>query len=335
MPFPRFRYPLNALLVFCVLSILVSSACCDEIDLKNKKILVVMGYHEDYPWHEETRVGIESVLSTAQLNYFYMDTKRNLADGEAKAKEAFELYQALKPDAVIAAEDNVQSMFVVPYLMNKVKTPVIFCGVNDDATKYGYPAKNVTGILEKKHYRESISLLQLISPMVKKIAVLYRETPSNRTNIAQLEKEAKLYKAEISEFVRIENEHQLVTALADLQLRADALLVLNLSGTPAKSGSPLSSEEVINLVNRYWGKPTLGVSAWEVEAGLLCAVAKLGQEQGAVAARMAVELMSGTDIELLPITQNRNGHRVINVGIAEQLGLKLKPIALIGAELVK
>jgi hypothetical protein len=45
--------------------------------------------------------------------------------------------------------------------------------------------------------------------------------------------------------------------------------------------------------------------------------------------------MAGTPVSELPITQNRNGRRVINVSTATTLGISLKPIALIGAELVK
>lgn len=323
-----------SVLILC-LSLSCGSARGEELNLTTKKILVVMSYHEDYPWHVETREGIESVLGDAAITYFYMDSKRNLEGAEAKGKAAFALYQALQPDVVIAADDNAQSMFVVPFLKNRVKTPVIFCGVNDDATKYGYPAANVTGILEKKHYRESISLIQIVAPKIKKIAVLYRETPSNLTNLAQIAKEKAHFKAEIVATVKVSSEDDLAPALQSLENRADALLVLNLSGLSGSNGNPLSATEAIELVTRFWTKPTLGVSSWEVKSGILCAVAKQGQEQGIVASGLAIQTMAGQSAASIPITQNRNGRRVINVNSAKSLGIRLKPIALIGAELVK
>ena len=59
-----------------------------------------------------------------------MDTKKNIEGGVRKAKDAYELYRRLQPDGVIAADDNAQSMFVVPYLKDRYDVPVIFCGVN-------------------------------------------------------------------------------------------------------------------------------------------------------------------------------------------------------------
>ena len=35
---------------------------------------------------------------------------------------------------------------------------------NNDADKYGFPAGNVTGIVEVKHVRESLSLAQILMP---------------------------------------------------------------------------------------------------------------------------------------------------------------------------
>ena len=122
------------------------------------KVLVVMSYHESMPWVKEIKEGIDSEIEgVCDLKYFYMDTKRNIEGGPQKAKEAYAMYLDFRPDGVIAADDNAQSMFVVPYLKNKVKTPVVFCGVNHEPDTYGYPASNITGVLERDHIGESIA----------------------------------------------------------------------------------------------------------------------------------------------------------------------------------
>ncbi len=98
------------------------------------KVLVVMSYEETYPTTPEYKEGIKAVLGdTCEIRYFQMDTKQHLEAGPEKAKEAYALYEEFQPDGVIAADDNAQSMFVVPYLKDKVKTPVMFCGVNAEA----------------------------------------------------------------------------------------------------------------------------------------------------------------------------------------------------------
>ena len=128
-------------------------------------VLVVMSYGPDYEFVQKVREGIESVLSDiCRIQHFYMDTKKNLVGGPQKAKAAYALYKKTCPDGVIAADDNAQSMFVVPYLKDKVKTPVMFCGVNEPPEKYGYPAANVSGILERITISQSLAFAKQLIP---------------------------------------------------------------------------------------------------------------------------------------------------------------------------
>ena len=48
---------------------------------------------------------------------------------------------------MIASDDNAQKYLVVPYLKG-TQVPVIFNGVNWDASAYGFPTSNVTGMIE-------------------------------------------------------------------------------------------------------------------------------------------------------------------------------------------
>ena len=48
---------------------------------------------------------------------------------------------------VIAVDDNAQKYVIVPYFKG-TSLPVVFAAVNWDASAYGYPADNVTGMLE-------------------------------------------------------------------------------------------------------------------------------------------------------------------------------------------
>jgi ABC-type uncharacterized transport system substrate-binding protein len=86
-------------------------------------------------------------------------------------------------------------MFVVPYLKNKVKTPVVFCGVNSEPGTYGYPASNVTGILERDHISESIALIQLLDPSVKIIAYIMKDTPTTQSVYHVIQQESDTYSA--------------------------------------------------------------------------------------------------------------------------------------------
>jgi hypothetical protein len=135
-----------------VLVMVVSIQTVSFAESGKKKVLVVMSYEEPSvnPWCKQIKQGIDSVLAkTFEITYFYMGTKKNLDGGPQKAEEAYALYRKLRPDGVITVDDNAQWMFVLPYLKDKVHTPVMFCGVNAEPEKYGYPASNVSGVLER------------------------------------------------------------------------------------------------------------------------------------------------------------------------------------------
>ena len=172
-----------------------------EDSLAGRKILVVMSYHQGNTWQDQEQKGLAAGLRGAELVYFYLDSKRDKAGAAARAKEAFSLFHDLAPDAVVATDDNAQSMFVVPYLKDKVKTPVVFCGVNNNAGKYGYPATNVNGIVEIKHFLETINFARLITGNINRLAVIYKDNPSNQRNITQLAKEKDSYSLEDIEYL--------------------------------------------------------------------------------------------------------------------------------------
>jgi len=124
------RIVLVCFLVILLLSLPGGSAWAGA---SGKKVLVVASYHDGYRWEDEIIRTLRQLLVGAELTVFHMDTKRNLAGARQKGAEAFRLYSHLEPDAVVTLDDNAQEYFVVPYLRDKTDTPVIFCGVNDDA----------------------------------------------------------------------------------------------------------------------------------------------------------------------------------------------------------
>ncbi|MBU0484709.1 MAG: hypothetical protein KKB30_09370 [Proteobacteria bacterium] len=301
---------------------------------KGKKVMLVMSYHEDYSGEKDILQGIENLLQGATIKHYYLDTKNNLALGPKKAEESYRLYQEFQPDAVIAANDNAQSLFVVPYLKDKVKTPVIFCGVNNDATKYGYPASNVTGVLEKKHYREGISFAQIIVPEIKKIGILYKENPTNRSNLSQIAQEKSSYTAEITEILAVNDLEELKKNLNILEQKNDAILTLNMTGIEDQNGKGMEGMEVQKKLAQITRLPIIAADSWELKSGALCGVIQEDKEQGQLAAQMLLDIWQGKPIKNIPINQNRNGRRYININTIKNRGLKLPPEAIIGTKIV-
>jgi ABC-type uncharacterized transport system substrate-binding protein len=299
------------------------------------KVLVVMSYDSEYPWCAEIKEGIDAVLNpVCVIEYFWMDTKKNLAAGEENAKKAYAHYLKFQPDGVIAADDNAQSMFVIPYLRNKVQTPVIFCGVNAAPQEYGYPAENVTGILEQIHIGSSIVFAQQLVPSIKKIAYILKESPSARAVFKQYQKEHETYPAESVDFNMPKTLNEALSMVQELQGKTDALFFGTMEGIRDDAGRVFTDKEIIPMLAKAYGKPIISSNLYHVEYGTLCAVIKSGQEQGKTAAEMLMKAMQGTPVSQIPITRNRHGRRVINLSVMKSLGIQPGSAAIRNAQLV-
>ena len=300
------------------------------------KVLVVFSYEADFPWDVEIREGLETVFKdTAELHYFYMDTKVNLAAGQQKAAEAYALYRHLQPDGVIVADDNAQSMFVLPYLKDKVPTPVIFCGVNASPEAYGYPARNVTGILERFHLEETIDFSRQFVPHIKTFAFLIKDSPVAKLILTQLNEDAGKLSADLVGFEQVRTAAQALRAAKDLRGKADLLIIESLQGVLGSDGQPGNERQLVAQVVDEFAGPTAATNAYTVRYGALSAVIKTGQEQGGKAAQMMLQALQGTPMSEIPITRNYRGKRMVNVTTMQRLGITPAPISLRGAELVR
>ncbi|WP_022665439.1 ABC transporter substrate-binding protein [Desulfospira joergensenii] len=300
------------------------------------KVLVVMSYGPDYQFVEEVQQGIESVLSeTCRIETVYMNTRKNFPGGPQKAKEAYELYKKLRPDGVIASDDNAQSMFVVPYLKDKVKTPVMFCGVNATSEKYGYPASNVSGILERHHISQTLAFTKQLIPSIKTFGLMAYESPTGRAILKNFQQEEKTFPMELvaARFPKTLDEAEAMAR--ELRPLCDVLYMPTMQGLKDEKGNVLSERDSVPAMGRAFVKPIVTGNNYSIKYGVLCGIVKTGQEQGSTAAKMLLKAMEGTPVSQIPITRNRLGKAIINVTVMKALGIKPKPILLKGTELVR
>jgi ABC-type uncharacterized transport system substrate-binding protein len=245
------------------------------------------------------------------------------------------LYQDWKPDGVITADDDPQSKFVIPYLKDKVETPVIFCGVNAEPEEYGFPASNVSGILQRPHVAETITFVRQFDPSIQTVGVLSLDIPAGRALSQQIQQEKETYGIQMLETKYVSKLDEAIAVVEDLKMQCDALLMGPLGNLLDAEGNKLTDKDVYPVLTQTFGKPTLTIWAQIVPYGVLCAITDRGQEQGEVAAEMLLKAMQGTSVSELPITQNKKGKRILNVTVMKSLGIKPKPTVLKGVEFVE
>lgn len=300
------------------------------------KVLVVMSYEEDNPWVKEIREGIDSVLQAhCELSYFYMNTKANHAGGPARAEEAHALYQRLQPHGVLTVDDDAQSMFVLPFLKDKVKTPIMFSGVNAAPEKYGFPTANISGVLERAHVRESLSFAKQLLPSAQTACFMTNNVPAGLALRNQVEADKASYPSRGNSFYLVKSKAELAAIAKTLNTNCDLLFIDSLEGIVDDQGKSLNNIEVLKILSRLYKGAILGGNRYQVEQGAWAAVVKTGQEQGETSAEMLLKAMRGTPVSQIPMATNNKGQRIINVTALEAHAITPRPIVLRGATLVR
>lgn len=299
------------------------------------KVMVVFSYEEDSLWELEIRKELERLLGPkADLTFFYLDTKVDLRNGPHKAAEVYDLYLELKPDGVIAVDDNAQSLFVLPYLKNKTKHPVVFCGVNADPEYYGYPTNYITGVLERHHFKETLALNRLIAGKTESFALMVNKSPSADLMIKQLLKEKDQLSVETIEILKPETLEEAVTQAKTYRDQVDMLFVLTLKGLVDQSGHSVSEAVAISKVVDAFSKPTAATAEFVIRSGVLGGVLATGNEQGIRAGEMLLKAMEGVPVHELPIQRNHLGKRMLNVTTMKKLGINPEWMTIRGVDLV-
>ncbi len=151
-----------------------------------KKVLLISSYHQDFPWTSQCEAGVKEVLSTtAEINTFYMDTKR-LPESEFQksADLAWEKFESSKPDVVMLGDDNALRL-VGPKLAEH-SVPVVFLGINHNPRVYfsgGILPSNMTGVLERTPIMGSIRFIARILPDVKRILIIAGESQTSQAEL--------------------------------------------------------------------------------------------------------------------------------------------------------
>ncbi len=286
-----------------------------------KTIVWVDSYDAGYPWSDGIERGILQVLEGTGIKLAAVRLKGkemgSPAEQEAAARNAYDLIQSLSPDVVIASDDNAQKYLVVPFLKGG-SLPVVFCGVNWDASMYGYPAENITGMIEVEGVA---GMLRLFRRDAKgpRIGYISGDTASDRKITATFNKEffggkMKVYFVDDFDafkdtFMRAQDETDMLFLRNNAGIkgwddeRAKAFLAAN---TRIPTGSPLDfmAEFVVYTIG------------------------KVPEEQGEWAARTALRILGGETPGDIPLAKNERAVLTVNLRMAKAAGIVL-PVSVL------
>jgi hypothetical protein len=308
------------------------------------RVLFVDSYHEGYPWSEEITLGVleafkitrasdgslDEADSPVALRICRMDTKRNASE-EAKVQAGQSvrgIVESWKPDVVICADDNASQYLIVPFYRDST-VPFVFCGVNWDASAYGFPRANVTGILEVCQIPSLLAEMQRHA-RGPRVALLGARNESNA-------KEAENYRSQFGvafdKVVFVDTFAEWKRAYLELQDAADMLILAPpsfLAAGPATAGDQAEARQFVLENTRI---PSGSVEDWIAPYSLIC-YAKLGSEQGEWAARTARRILGGVSPSDIPVARNKDARIYLNMPLARRLDARFSVDLLEQAVLV-
>jgi hypothetical protein len=313
--------------MFALLS-LTSLAFAASSDYAGKKILHIASYHAGFEWTDGINHGIETVLKDKGIEYkvFYMDTKRNPAEEwkKAEALKAKALIEEFKPDVVITSDDDAAKYLIAPYYKD-ADLPFVFCGINWDASGYGLPYKNVTGMVE-------VELIPIIVEHLKKHAKGDRIgtlTLDGLTERKIIQNYTNILKIPVSQSYFVKTLDEWKESFLKLQTEVDMIIVLNYVGIDG-----WNTQVATDFVEQNVRVPVGASFPWLMPFALL-GITNIPEEQGTWSAQTALKILDGTKPTDIPITQNKEGKLFINMKIANKLGVMFSKALLKTAEIIR
>ncbi len=307
---------MKKLLYLLFLFILFSSSLLSQTSFE-KKVLYINSYHKGLYWSDGIQKAIENTISNSNISIFYkrieMDTKRNSSESYKlkTAQKVKDIIDEFKPDVVITSDDNAAKYVIVPYFKDS-SIPFVFCGVNADAKKYGFPFKNVTGMVE----------IQLIPQIVQ---TLKKYTKGNR--IIYLKGETLTSRIEAGFFEKQLNqkiEKRFVTTTEEwkkeyLHAQENADILLTGNGAGVKDWNE-NRDSIKDFVLKNTKIPS-GTWSAIVDDLVLLSYANRPEEQGTWAANTAIDILNGKDISTIPIVTNEKATIHINTKLGKKLNI--------------
>lgn len=329
------KFSALALRAVAALALLLAAAAPAPASATPWRVLVVMSYEQDNPWVREIAEGVRAGLGKeVEITFFHMNTKEDPANGPKRAAEAYALFETLKPHGVITADDDAQTMFVLPYLRDKVQTPIMFNGVNADPEKHGFPTATISGVLERAHVEESLAFALQMFPDLRRVCFLTNDVAPGRSLRAQVERERSRYPVAAGTFYTRSTLREVQALAKPLASECGALFVDSLEGITDETGAAMNNAQVMKVLRALFPRPIIAGNAYQVEQGAWFAVVKTGQEQGQLSGEMLLAALRGRPVSQIPIQQNSRGLRIINASAMDRNGVKLRPELIRGARVV-
>ena len=273
-------------------------------DSAKTNVLVLHSYYSSFVWTEGLDAGIHEVLNDVkhlEIYTEYMDSKR--FESPQLFSDLFRLYQnkyRRTNFSVIIACDDKALRFLLNYRQELFPgAPVVFCGVNNFPSGLLEGQRGVTGKLERLNLSKTLDVALTLHPQTRRVVFIV-DTTTTGQGTAQVAREAIQGRPgrvafEFLDDLPMPEILRRVAALPD-----DSLVVL-LNFNRDRDGKVFSHLESIALLREVCRAPIYGAWDFHLGRGIVGGAIVTGREEGAAAARMALEVLGGVEVAQIPV----------------------------------
>jgi ABC-type uncharacterized transport system substrate-binding protein len=286
-----------------------------------QKCLWVSSYAPGYEWNDGIGKSLHATLDKkCDMQEFHMDTKQNksIEFAQQQAIKAKSLISEMKPDIIIASDDNAAKFLIVPYL-KETKIPIVVCGINWSAREYGFPATNVTGIIEVFPVAPLLhtvkEILSFHNSHKGRALLITGDTRTGHKNYEFLKKRFKIN--------NIQLEGQFANTFAQWKnffLQGndyDFIVLVNKSGIKG-----WEKTQAADFVNKHKKQLIVTFNHWMLPYSMI-AFTKIAEEQGEWAGNMALAILDGYSPGQIPMTANQRWNEYINTELLKDTNIHL------------
>jgi PAS domain S-box-containing protein len=284
----------------CILMALQASA-------RKQRVLVLHSYHQGLNWTDNVSRGVQSVLAgqdDVELMFEYMDTKRN---PDPEYLHEFAKLYGLKHEKntfnTIIVSDNNALDFVRNYYTEFFKgIPIVFCSIDQFRPEAVKGIELVTGVTENIGSKKTLEVALNLHPKTKQVVVINDNITTsailNRNHIKEvwpkLNTDVELV---FLENIRITELVEQVKNLNEYSL----IYLLNFSRDI--EGNYISYQENIEIIREATDLPIY--SSWDFyfNEGIVGGMLTSGYQQGEMAAKLCMQILSGKDANSIPIIE--------------------------------
>jgi ABC-type uncharacterized transport system substrate-binding protein len=283
-----------------------------------KRILHIDSYHRGNTWNDRIADAVSDTLAGTgvELKIIHMDTKRNpsVEFSRAAALRAKEVIESFRPDVVTTSDDNAAQYLIMPYYKD-ADLPFVFCGLNWDASTYGLPYANVTGMVEVSPIPQILRLLRSYAKG-DRIGYLTEDTTTKRK---ELEYHQRLFGIDYDQVYLVSTFADWQAAFLRAQDEVDMLVILGVAAI-----ADFDDDAARALAESRSKIPAGTDFEWLMPLALL-GVGKVPEEQGRWAALAALKILDGVAPSQIPLAYNKEGRLYFNRQIAARLGIEEYP----------